>query len=164
MQSISGLRQFRVGFRESDYPLSGARAMTQSRRHLARRAAVQAIYQWDLTHGSNDEIESRFIPDGSIDHMDTEYFQNLIRNIPANIESIDSSLSVGLDRPLSEIDPVERAVLRVAAWELDFEPDVPWRVAIDEAIRLARLFGSENSYRFVNGVLDRVVQNSTDDE
>jgi len=135
--------------------------MTQSRRHLARRAAVQAIYQWDVTQGVAGDIESNFIPGKAVERMDVEYFQQLIVAIPENIESIDVALAVGLDRPLAEIDPVERAVLRVAVWELRSDQSVPWRVVIDEAIKLAQLFGSENSFRFVNGVLDRIVQNST---
>lgn len=136
--------------------------MSQSRRHLARRAGVQAIYQWDVTNCLDSEIESGFIPGKSVQRMDTEYFQSLIRDIPQNIEQIDSALAVGLDRPLSEIDPVERAVLRVAVWELEEDSEVPWRVVIDEAIKLAQLFGSENSFRFVNGVLDRIVQSKKD--
>jgi len=138
--------------------------MTQSRRHLARRAAVQAIYQWDVTQGAADDIESNFIPSNAVERMDVDYFQQLIAAIPANIETIDDALSVGIDRPLEEIDPVERAVLRVAVWELNSDTTVPWRVVIDEAIKLAQLFGSENSFRFVNGVLDRVVQKSSDGE
>jgi len=138
--------------------------MTQSRRHLARRAAVQAIYQWDVTQGAADDIESNFIPSNAAERMDVEYFQQLIAAIPANIETIDDALAVGLDRPLDEIDPVERAVLRVAVWELNSDQTVPWRVVIDEAIKLAQLFGSENSFRFVNGVLDRVAQKTSDGE
>ncbi len=136
--------------------------MTLSRRHLARRAGVQAIYQWDVTKGADADIASKFIPSNAADRMDGEYFERLITEIPLKIDSIDAALAPGLDRPLSEIDPVERAVLRVAVWELQCDNEVPWRVVIDEAIKLAQLFGSENSFRFVNGVLDRIVQNKDD--
>jgi N utilization substance protein B len=125
-------------------------------RHLARCSAVQALYQWDLTGQEPVEIESHFISDHDFSGVDMDYFRRLIRNVPEHCQEIDDNLSAHVDRALARIDPVERAILRLGVYELRHEPTVPVRAVLDEAVELARIFGTEQGYRFVNGVLDRI--------
>ncbi len=130
--------------------------MKPKARHRARRSAVQALYQWDLTEQDPAEIERHFVHEHDMSATDSGYFHQLIRNVPLYHQEIDANLAACLDRPVASVDPVERAILRLGAYELEYEREVPFRVIIDEAVELARTFGAEHGYKFVNGVLDRL--------
>ncbi|GMR05538.1 MAG: transcription antitermination factor NusB [Gammaproteobacteria bacterium] len=130
--------------------------MTGSSRHLARRAAIQALYQWEMTQQSRLEIEEHFLADDRLKKVDNEYFKELVHEIPRLVEDIDSSLSPYIDRDIALVDPIEKAVLRLAAYELIHHAEIPYRVVLNEAIELSRTFGSDNGYRFVNGILDKM--------
>ena len=131
--------------------------MRHNSRHLARRNAVQALYQWDITGQSVDEIENAFINDDAFVGVQRSYFQHLIENVPRQCEVLDGRLKQCISRELDSIDPVERAILRLSTYELLFRPDIPAKVVLNEAIELSRVFGSEEGFRFVNGVLDALV-------
>ena len=131
--------------------------MRYNSRHLARRNAVQALYQWDITGQSVDEIENAFINDDAFVGVQRSYFQHLIENVPRQCEVLDGRLKQCISRELDSIDPVERAILRLSTYELLFRPDIPPKVVLNEAIELSRVFGSEEGFRFVNGVLDALV-------
>lgn len=125
-------------------------------RHKARRSAVQALYQWQLTQQLPSEIESHFLADDSLKDIDLEYFHHLVREIPAHLRELDDHLAPHVDRGIGEIDPVERAILRLGAFELEFHPEIPYRVVLNEAVELAKTFGAEQGHKYVNAVLDRV--------
>ena len=135
--------------------------MATSGRHLARRNAVQALYQWDMTGQDAASIKSRFIFDERLKGRYLEYFETLIREIPANIETIDTVIERHADRPVAKMDPLEKAILRIGAFELMFQLDVPHNVVLNEGIEIAKLFCSEHGYKYVNGVLDKVVRKET---
>ena len=122
---------------------------------MARRSAVQALYQWELTGQFGAGVEDSFLEDWRLKGVDREYFKQLIRGILSYTVELDRVLEQCLDRDLASVDPIERTVLRIGAYELRFCPEVPVRVVLNEAIELARVFGAEEGYRFVNGVLDR---------
>ena len=128
--------------------------MTGSR-HMARRSVVQALYQWELTGQLGVGIEDRFLDDWGLEGVDQEYFKQLVRGILKYTAELDRVLEKCLDRDLASVDPIERTVLRIGTYELQFRPEIPVRVVLNEAIELARVFGAEEGYRFVNGVLDR---------
>ncbi|NOY16542.1 MAG: transcription antitermination factor NusB [Gammaproteobacteria bacterium] len=130
--------------------------MSGSSRHLARRAAIQALYQWEMTQQSRQEIEKHFLADDCLQKVDNEYFKELVHEIPRLVEDIDGSLSSFIDRDITLVDPIEKAVLRLAAYELIYHAEIPYRVVLNEAIELSRTFGSDNGYRFVNGILDKM--------
>ena len=130
--------------------------MSQGSRHLARQAAVQALYQWQLTEQSPEDIEDHFILDHEMSKVDMDYFDQLVRQIPLHIHELDDHLIPHVDREIDEIDPVERAILRVGTYELEFHPEVPYKVVINESVELAKTFGAEHGHKFVNGVLDKV--------
>lgn len=135
--------------------------MATSGRHLARRNAVQALYQWDMTGQDASTIKSRFIFDERLKGRYLDYFDTLIREIPAHIEEIDAVIERHADRPVSKLDPLEKAILRIGAFELLFQLDVPHSVVLNEGIEIAKLFCSDHGYKYVNGVLDKVVKAET---
>ncbi len=125
-------------------------------RSKARQAAVQAIYQWQLTQQAPGDIETHFINDHELSGVDLEYFHHLVREVPLRLHELDDHLTPFLDREINEIDPVERAILRIGAYEFEFHPEVPYKVVLNEAVELAKTFGAEHGHRFVNAVLDKV--------
>ncbi|MDH3637264.1 MAG: transcription antitermination factor NusB [Gammaproteobacteria bacterium] len=130
--------------------------MASGSRHQARQAAVQALYQWDLTEQAPEDIEAHFIHQHDLKNVDRAYFVGLVREVPLYRQEIEDNLLPFLDRDFDSIDPVERAILRIGAYELEFRRDVPTNVVVNEAIELAKTFGAEHSYKFVNGILDKL--------
>lgn len=130
--------------------------MAGSSRHQAREAAVQALYQWDLTEQDPDEILEHFILQHDLEDADQAYFYCLVREVPLYHQEIRAQIEPFLDRDMDSIDPVERSILRLGAYELEYRPDVPAKVILNEAVELAKTFGADHSYRFVNGVLDKL--------
>jgi transcription antitermination protein NusB len=124
----------------------------------ARKAVVQALYQWQMTGQSLISIELQFEEDGRLKGVQKSYFKELFHGIPQCVDAIDEVLGEFVDRPVDVIDPVERAVLRLGAYELMYRPEMPYRVVINESINLAKDFGADGSHRYVNGILDKVAQ------
>ena len=113
------------------------------------------MYQWELTGQVGAGIEDSFLNDWDLEGVDQEYFKQLVQGILKYTAELDRVLEKCLDRDLASVDPIERTVLRIGTYELQFRPEIPVRVVLNEAIELARVFGAEEGYRFVNGVLDR---------
>ena len=126
------------------------------KRSWARRYAMQAIYQWQMTNQAPEIIDHQFTSEQDMDKADMDYFRELLHRVPAHRDVIDHALELSVDRPLEQVDPVERAILRVAGYELRFRTDIPYRVIINEGVELAKKFGAEQGHRFINGVLDKV--------
>jgi len=124
-------------------------------RHRARKRAIQAIYQWQVSHEEAGDILEQFHAEQDLSRVDADYFDGLVRGVTATAAELDRALEPLLDRPLDQVDPVERAILRLAAYELRHRPELPWRVVLDEAVELAHVFGAEQGHAYVNGVLDR---------
>jgi len=127
-------------------------------RSRARRGAVQAIYQWQVGGSSSSEIRNEFREREGMQKVDWAFFDALVDGVVRDAERLDSKLASHLDRAVSALDPVERAILRLATLEFTDHPDVPYKVVINEAVDLARTFGAEASYRYVNGVLDNLAR------
>lgn len=123
-------------------------------RSRARRRALQAVYAWQLSGASAREIIAQFAHEQAHEVADLEYFEDLVRGVDKHCEELDTALAPFLDRDVEQVDPIERAVLRIAAFELRERRDVPYRVVINEAIETAKRFGSEHGHTYVNGVLD----------
>ncbi len=130
--------------------------MIKGSRHKARRAAVQALYQWQLTQQAPGDIEDHFILDHEMNDVDLEYFHHLVREVPLHLHELDDHITPHLDRDLSEVDPVERAILRIGAYEFEFHPEIPYKVILNEAVELAKTFGAEHGHKYVNAILDKV--------
>ncbi|MCL7419349.1 MAG: transcription antitermination factor NusB [Methylobacter sp.] len=131
--------------------------MSQARTN-ARRSAVQALYQWQMTGQNLSEIERQFLEEERLKNAQKSYFTELFYGIPKNLVAIDEALSEFVDRPVEKIDPVERAILRIGVYELMHRLDMPYRVVLNEGINLAKDFGADGSHRYINGILDKVAQ------
>lgn len=129
-----------------------------SARRKARRFAVQALYQWQMTGANLGEIETQFRVDNDMRKTDVEYFHELLHEIPKTLNSIDDAFKPLLDRDIKDLDRVELAILRIGTYELSKRIDVPYKVAINEGIELAKYFGATESHKYVNGILDKVAQ------
>ena len=127
-------------------------------RHNARRYALQAMYQWQIAGTSISEIETEFLLNHIDKKTDHEYFKELIHGVPDLQIEIDAEIKPYITRAMSEIDPVELAMIRIATYELMRRPDVPYRVIINEALELTKKFGSIEGHKFVNGILDRIAK------
>lgn len=131
--------------------------MKPSERRKARRLAVQAVYSWQLSGNNIADVEHQFLTEQELKGVDIAYFRELFAGAATKTGQLDELLTPFLGRPLDELDPIEKAVLRLAAFELTYRKDVPYKVVINEAIESAKAFGAEDGHKFVNGVLDKLV-------
>ena len=124
-------------------------------RSRARRRALQAIYAWQMSGQRIVQVIEQFRSEQDMEIADLAYFEDLLRGVDANLAKIDEELRRFTDRDIAQIDPIERGVLRLAAYELLFRVDVPYRVVLNEAIETTKRFGADHGHSYVNGVLDR---------
>lgn len=129
-----------------------------STRTNARKAVVQALYQWQMTGQSLIDIEQQFVDEERLKNVQKSYFKELFHGVPSCLDAIDDILAEFVDRPVDTIDPVERAILRMGVYELLHRPEMPYKVVINESINLAKCFGADGSHRYINGILDKVAQ------
>lgn len=134
----------------------GPTAFDPRKRHRARRLALQALYQHQLTDAEAGEICDQFADRLAPEKVEVDYFQALVRGVIRDREALEARLEPVVDRGVNRLDPVERAALLIGTYELVSRLDVPFRVVIEESISLVKLFGTETSHRMVNGVLDRL--------
>jgi N utilization substance protein B len=155
--------------------------MTISPRSQSRRFAALALYQWRLTGEDPMEIKRHLLDDpewldavaGSLNgaeddeappdakerfNFNMELLDQLLTGVPIHVAEIDAQLDRVLDRPISQVDPVELAILRLGAFEILFSDSIPDRVAINEAVELTKLLGAHEGHKYVNGVLDKVAR------
>jgi transcription antitermination protein NusB len=125
-------------------------------RRRARRALVQALYQWELSANSVSSVIADFQSGDALKKADDEFFIDLLRKSTATTPVLDALYGPLLDREVEKLDPVERAILRLAAFEFSERMDVPYRVVIDEYVELAKVFGAQDSHKYINGVLDNL--------
>ena len=124
-------------------------------RSRARRRALQAVYAWQISGGTAESLLAQFAHEQAHEVADLEYFEDLVRGVLRHRATLDAALADYVDRGMEEVDPIERAALRIAAYELVHRPAVPYRVVINEAIDSTKRFGSEHGHTYVNGVLDK---------
>lgn len=124
-------------------------------RSRARKRALQAVYAWQMNGGSADRVIEEFAHEQVREQADVGYFEDLLRGVIGKLADIDKALAPFLDRTVDQVDPIERGVLRLSAYELLYRQDVPYRVVINEAIETAKRFGADHGHTYVNGVLDK---------
>ncbi len=136
-----------------------SREYSKHARIRSRRSAVQAYYQWLITQQHISKIISEFKSERSeLKKADIDYFDKLLTGMVNTRENINVELAGFLDRPKETLDPVEDAVLHLGSYELMYLPDIPFRVVINESVELAKMFGAEQSHKYINGILDKVAR------
>ncbi|UTW03123.1 transcription antitermination factor NusB [Amphritea atlantica] len=125
-------------------------------RRAARSFALQAIYQWEMSGNAVSDIELQFRMDNDMTGTDLSLFNELLHGVPANVAELDRAYEPFLDRALDDLDPIERAVLRIGSFELIYRIVVPYKVVINESVDLAKIFGATESHKYVNGILDKL--------
>jgi N utilization substance protein B len=127
-------------------------------RSLARRLALQALYQWQMTGHSFAELRNQYTQDEGYPEVDPDYFKALLEGAIESAPAIDELLAQWLDRPVNQLDPVEHAVLLIGVEELRAHLEVPYRVVLNEGVELAKKFGATDGHKFINAVLDRAAR------
>jgi N utilization substance protein B len=127
-------------------------------RSLARRLALQALYQQQLNPRSWQDTRRQFAEDPEAERVDREYFEELVAAIAPNGEALDREIAKYSEIAPGELDPIEHAVLWLGLHELASHPELPYRVALAEAVDLAKRFGATDGHKFVNAVLDRAAR------
>lgn len=129
-----------------------------NQRSVARKLALQALYRWQLNECPWQDLIQEFGDADDMPRADREYFRELIEGVWRTREALDAQLSEWLDRAPALLDPIEHAVLLIGVYELRDRQDVPYRVAINEAVTLAKRFGATDGHKYVNAVLDRAAR------
>lgn len=135
---------------------TGPNGLDLQARSRARRRALQALYAWQLSGSPMNAVIEQFRHEQDMEVADLEYFEDLLHGVDRNLDALDTCLRPHLDREVAQVDPIERAVLRLAAYELKYRPDVPYRVVLNEAIEVTKRFGADHGHSYVNGVLDKL--------
>lgn len=122
---------------------------------------MQALYQWDFDTEAHSisHIVDQFCDMQNMDKVDVEYFRELFFYAAKNLQTIDDLIEPHLDRPMERLDPVEKSVLRIACAELSSRLDTPYKVVVNEAVEVAKLFGAQEGHKFVNGIVDKLAAN-----
>jgi len=139
------------------HELSGART-------VSRKLALQALYRWQLNACPWQELVQEFGDAEDMPRADREYFRTLVEGVWRSHAELDARLARLADREVRLLDPIEHAALLIGLYELSAGPEVPYRVAISEAVGLARRFGATDGHKFVNAVLDRAARELRPDE
>ena len=129
-------------------------------RSLARRLALQALYQIQMNPLPWQDVQVQFAADPEAERVDRDYFRALVEGVAPNREALDARLTGLCEIPPHELDPIEHAVLWLGLHELQSCPELPYRVALAEAVQLAKQFGATDGHKFVNAVLDRAAKES----
>ena len=148
-QSSEPKRKDRVG---------NGQMMKPSARRRARKLALQAIYQWQLAETALGALTEQFLTEVNEKKVDVAYFRGLLIAVIRNVIEIDAKIVPALDRKITELNPIELAVLRLAVGELMYKKDVPYKVVINEALELTKIFGSADGFKYVNAVLDKTAK------
>jgi N utilization substance protein B len=139
-------------------PKQIARGTGSRARSLARKLAMQALYQWQLTQQDAGEIKQQYLESEDSAGVDEDHFVELVTQTIARHEEITNALKPFVDRPLEQLDPVEAAILMIGMYELQRRLDIPYRVVINEGVDLCKRFGATDAHKYINAVLDRAAR------
>ncbi|MBN2871492.1 MAG: transcription antitermination factor NusB [Halothiobacillaceae bacterium] len=138
------------------HPSGGKAVPARKQRRWARERAVQGLYQQMMNPIPVDQLESQFMEDAFMLRLDLALFRGILRGVGQHAAELDAAIEPHLDRPISELDPIEHAILQLGAFELMHMLETPRAIVINESVELAKRFGATEGHRYVNGVLDRL--------
>jgi len=137
-----------------------------SNRHLARTTAMQSLYQWDFAEKPSDKLISitkKNLAEFAPGLEDDGFTLNLVKGVKEHLKDIDDKISkYATEWPIEQITIVDRNILRIGIYELLYNPEIPAKVAINEAIEIGKAFGGESSGKFINGVLGAIYRDMSD--
>ena len=125
-------------------------------RRLSRELALQGLYQWLVNQTDADDVLAQISDKEGFAKADQAYLESLVRGVVNEAGTLRDNIGPHLDRPIGQLSPVEHALLLIAACELRSQPDTPYRVVINEAVELAKVYGGTDGHKYVNGVLDKL--------
>lgn len=125
-------------------------------RHIARKMTVQALYQHQINGDGDLAMIKQFMDHPEVKNCDLEYFRENLSAILASKTELEDLMTPSFDRDPEQVDPIAWAILYLGVHELSQRLDVPYRVVINEAIELAKMFGADQSHKYINGILDRL--------
>lgn len=125
-------------------------------RQRARKLALQALYQWHIAKTNFIDLEKQYLKDTNPKKIDIEYFQMLLHEVSKHAAECDALIQPHCDREQEHIGPIELTILRMGTYELAHRIDIPYRVVINEACELSKIYGPEQSHKYINGILDKV--------
>lgn len=137
--------------------------LSQNRRK-SRELVLKAVYRGMLNTGEIKQIILDAQDDPDYIKADEGYFKSLLEGVSSRIAELDSQISTFIDRKIEELSPVEHAILRISSFELMFDMSIPYRVAINEGVELAKLYGGADGHKYINGVLDKVAASARPQE
>ena len=135
--------------------------MAAGGRHGARRLLLQALYQSQVGGHDPEELAAQFRRDSAFAGVDQAYFLTMLGDVLSRTAELDEHIRRCADRPVEQLDPVERSVLWIGLMELTGRDDIPPKVAISEAVSLAREFGAQDSHRYINAILDSAARSAS---
>jgi len=126
------------------------------RRRAARELALQALYQLHMNDDTATNVEAEFLAEQDFKNADKRMFSAILRGVAKQTDELDAMVAEHLDRELTDLDPIERNILRMGAFELSDSVAVPYRVVINECVELGKVFGATDGHKYVNGILDKL--------
>ncbi len=149
---------------DTTMPTEPAARPISNQRSVARKLALQALYRWQLNDCPWQDLIQEFGDAEDMPRADREYFRELVEGVWRAREALDADLSLWVDRSPALLDPIEHAILLIGVYELRHRLDVPFRVAINEGVILAKRFGATDGHKYVNAVLDRAARAARPEE
>jgi N utilization substance protein B len=135
-----------------------SKADSQGARSRARELIVQSLYQMQITGHDEAELLDQFHSRPDYNRVDKAYYDEALSEICRSQASLEKMIDGFADRPVAQLDPVEKGILLLGFYELQFKPDVPFKVVINESVNLAKRFGAVDGHKYINAVLDRAVK------
>ena len=129
---------------------------TSQNRRKSRELVLKEVYRGMINASDLKQVFLDMQEDPEYVKADEAYFKALLEGVTAKIDALDAQISVFIDRKLDELSPVEHAILRISSFELIFDASIPYRVAINEGVELAKIYGGTDGHKYINGVLDKI--------
>jgi N utilization substance protein B len=131
-------------------------------RKRARELVLQALYQQSMSDEAASEVQAQFLTDNDTNRFDVSYFNEIFLGVMMERSKLDAAISQHTSRPFEQISPIECAILRLSTFEMLHRLDIPYRVVINEALELAKSYGANDGFKFVNGILDKIARETRD--